>query len=179
MDSIQPAQQPPFERAKINLLDLNGTTAIRTLPELAEWNAKHNSDYSFCTQLLPQVQAQAHGTYVDTTHGQLRRLQVQIPDLHPPRVASNGNGDRNRDGDGKVVKAGPVVLFCESNIGLRMHLMALMRLGDPVAISPARPSPTAIHHLSAINAKAVIASRRLAHTIREAIAIGLQERCGI
>ncbi|KAL4996287.1 hypothetical protein BDV10DRAFT_187234 [Aspergillus recurvatus] len=175
-------KQPPFKRAKINLLDTNGSTAIRTLPELVEWNVNHSLDHLFCTRLLSQAQAQAQGTYVNITHGQLRRsiafvarrLQEQIPDLHPPRVARNG------DGDGEVIKAGPAVLFCESNIGLWIHLMALMGLGIPVAIFSARPSPTAIHLLlSAINVKAVIASPRLAHTIHEAIAIGLQECPGV
>ncbi|RDW93186.1 uncharacterized protein DSM5745_00508 [Aspergillus mulundensis] len=178
MGSIQPRPQDSFRRAKINILDLDDTTAIRTLPELIEWNAKYNQDHLFCTQLLPQAQPQAQHTRIDITYGQLRqsiarvawRLRKLIPDLHPPQVASNGD----------IIKAGPIVLFCESNIGLWFHLMALMGMGVPVAILSARLSPTAIHHLlSAIKAKAVVASPRLTDTIHDAIAIGLQEPCDV
>ncbi|KAL4903515.1 hypothetical protein BDW74DRAFT_186131 [Aspergillus multicolor] len=178
MGSIQPSRQDPFRRAKIDLLNLDDATAIRTLPELIEWNAKHNPDHLFSTQLLSQAQPEPQRTHIDISHGQLRqsigcvaqRLRKLIPGLHSPRVAGNG----------KIIKAGPIVLFCESNVGLWFHLMALMGMGVPVAILSARLSPTAIHHLlSAIKAKAVIASPRLADTTHEAIAIGLQEPCDV
>ncbi|KAL4866181.1 hypothetical protein BDV12DRAFT_210641 [Aspergillus spectabilis] len=159
-----------FKRAKVNLLDPTDPTAIRTLPELIEWNAKHNPDHLFCTQLLSQS-TEATDNACHVTHSQLRqailrcsrRLRSQIPGLHLPSVTDGG----------EIVKSGPVVLFIGSNIGLWVHLLALMAIGVPVAVLSARLSPTAVRNLLAtINAKAVIVSPRLAGTIQEAIAQG-------
>jgi acyl-CoA synthetase (AMP-forming)/AMP-acid ligase II len=91
-----------------------------------------------------------------------RRLQEELGGLFPPTT----------NDDGTVTKCSPVVLFLESNVGLLIHLLALMSLGVPVAVLSARLSPTAVQHLlSSIKAQSVITSPRLMSTIKEAIAL--------
>jgi acyl-coenzyme A synthetase/AMP-(fatty) acid ligase len=70
--------------------------------------------------------------------------------------------------DDGLIKGPPVALFMESDVGLWVHLLALISLGVPVLLLSARLSPTAISHLLVITgARAIVASPRLYSTAQE------------
>lgn len=61
-----------------------------------------------------------------------------------------------------------MALFMESDVGVWVHLLALLSLGVPVLLLSARLSPTAISHLlTSTGARAVITSPRLYGTVGE------------
>ncbi|KAL5361508.1 hypothetical protein BJX96DRAFT_185315 [Aspergillus floccosus] len=157
-----------FQRVKVNLLQPDDPKAVKSIVQLLQLNAQNNPGHVFCLQ-LPSKQDDAIGNPISITHLQFyravaycaQRLQGEIDGLHGPTTNE----------DGTVTKCSPVVLFMESNVGLLIHLLALMSLGVPVAVLSARLSPTAVQHLmSSIRAQSVIASPRLKGTIEEAIA---------
>lgn len=138
-------------------------SSIRTLPELLEYNAKHNPTYLFCQQVR-----RCNGSLqlLDVTHGQLRDavlgcqgwLREIVKELELPYPREND----------RVAKGPPVALFMESDVGLWVHLLALMGLGVPVLLLSARLSPTAISHLLATTgARSIVASPRLHDTAQE------------
>ncbi|KAJ5604420.1 hypothetical protein N7510_009574 [Penicillium lagena] len=159
----------PFQRAKVNLLQPEDSKSLKSIIELLLFNAQHNPDHVFCLQ-LPSKQNNAIGNAISITHQQFyhavnycaQRLQEEIGIISSPTI----NEDRT------VTKCSPVVLFLESNVGLLVHLLALLSLGVPVAVLSARLSPTAVHHLlSSIRARSAIVSPRLTSTMKEAIAL--------
>lgn len=133
-------EQCVFDRATIALQDSptqGGDNHIRTLPELVEYNAIHNSDYPFCVQ----VRAVNHGVNghsktsngiqtIIISHSQLRKsiqhcsshLKDTVKELELP-VCGN---------DGTIRKGAPVALFVESDVGLLIYKLSLMSLGVPV-----------------------------------------------
>lgn len=120
-----------FQRAKINLKPPTaGSRDIRTLPELVDYNAKHNPDHLFC------LQAQKKGRdrpleFLSITHSQLknaiRQCSAWISKNLPISVLQS-------IGDGPRSKAKPVALFMESDAGLVLHLLSFLSLGVPVSI---------------------------------------------
>ncbi|KAK2749609.1 putative NRPS-like protein biosynthetic cluster [Myotisia sp. PD_48] len=142
---------------------------ILTVPQLVEFNAKQNAHHFFCIQTQKTGQPAAE-QLLHITHGQLKNavlgcqewLLDNINELHSPYV---GN-------DGKLKKNSPVALFMESDIGLLVHLLALMGLGVPVVLLSARLSPIAVHHLlDRTNTGAIVLAPRLQNTVRESLAL--------
>ena len=138
-------------------------SSIRTLPQLLEYNAKHNPNYLFCQQTRRR-NGSLH--LLSVTHGQLRDavfrcqewLQESVNELELPYPTQND----------RLTKGPPVALFMESDIGLWVHLLALMGLGVPVLLLSARLSPTAISHLLATTgASSMVVSPRLYDTAQE------------
>lgn len=129
-----------FKRGRINLLAPDDPTAIRTVPELVDFNASHNPTHPLGVQLLPE-NGEMPGPSITITHLQFRnavsccarRLREEIIGLSSPRISDVG----------EVTKSRPVALFLESNIGLLIHLLALMGMGVPVRISHEVPILTA------------------------------------
>ncbi|KAF7507856.1 hypothetical protein GJ744_010020 [Endocarpon pusillum] len=150
-------------------IDLQATDkdcdAIRTVPELIDFNAKHNPDQLFCLQATKAGQDVIHATTIAITHLQLwhaisrcsTRLIAEIAELKLPFENS----------DGGFTKSQPVALYLESDVGLLIHLFSLMSLGVPVVLLSARLSPTAVYHLLAeTRATTIITTPRLANTIK-------------
>ena len=108
--------------------------AIRTVPELIDFNAEHNAEQLFCLQATREVQNAPPAKLVAITHIQLKhailrcstRLVTEIAELKQPY----------KNDEGQLVKCQPVALFVESDVGLLIHLFALMSLGVPVSFSP-------------------------------------------
>jgi acyl-CoA synthetase (AMP-forming)/AMP-acid ligase II len=138
-------------------------SSVRTLPELLEYNAKHNPTHLFCQQVR-RYNGSLH--LLSVTHGQLKDavfrcqewLRESVNDLELPYPAENE----------RFAKGPPVALFMESDVGLWIHLLALIGLGVPVLLLSARLSPTAISHLlSTTGARSMVVSPRLYDTAQE------------
>jgi hypothetical protein len=121
-----------FETPRINLQAADDDCeAIRTVPELIDFNAKHNPDQLFCVQATKATQNALHATTIAITHLQLwhailhcsTRLSAEIAEL---RLSY-------RSDEGRFAKCQPVALFMESDVGLLIHLFAFMSLGIPVS----------------------------------------------
>jgi acyl-CoA synthetase (AMP-forming)/AMP-acid ligase II len=121
----------PFLPAKICLDPPSPQSSeIRTLPELLEYNSRHNPEHLFCLQAKKRDKNVPY-ELISVTHLQLKRAVLQcsnwivsnIPELELPR----------RQEDGEVVKGRPVALFMESDVGLVIQLLSLLSLGIPVS----------------------------------------------
>ena len=105
-----------FKRPPVTLLPASAEQAIRTIPELIDYNATHNRDAVFC------VQAVKDAAPVQITFGQLRdaisrrraRLRAELQLDPGPN------------------KSAPVALVMDSDVELLVHLFALMGMGVPV-----------------------------------------------
>ena len=164
--SMTMANSSKFVPAKLWLPTYNTTaqdSSIRTLPELLEYNAEHNPANLFCQQARRSNESLQLFT---VTHSQLRDavsrcqqwLRETVNELELPHTGE----------DGRFIKGPPVALFMESDVGLWVHLLALLGLGVPVLLLSARLSPTAISHLLATTgALAMVVSPRLYGTAEE------------
>lgn len=127
-----------FNRATISLQESSthgDANQIQSLPELVEYNARHNADYPFCVQ----ARTVKHGDFgssggfqtITISHGQLRNsirhcswyLSETVKELELPA----------RSNDGMIRKGAPVALFVESDVGLLIYKLSLMSLGVPVS----------------------------------------------
>ena len=160
----------PFQRPKLWLPTFPGgaqSTSIRTIPQLVDYNAEHNPEYPFCYQVQ---KADDSLRLLDITHQQLKNAVLQCQEWLTENVVELERPFVNEDGS--TTKGRPVALFMESDVGLWVHLLALMGLGVPVLLLSARLSPTAVHHLlNTTGTSAVLASQRLRGTANEGISI--------
>lgn len=129
-------QMKTFSRAKINLhsaADHNDN--IKTVPELIEYNAKHNPEHVFCVQARKQTESLLL-KFITVTNLSLKQAVSQCSmwmteNLSELKLPS-------RDSCGRVVKGRPVALLMDSDIGLLIYEFALISLGVPVSTSQAR-----------------------------------------
>lgn len=105
-----------FKRPPVTLLPASAEQAIRTIPELIDYNATHNRDVVFC------VQAVKDAAPVQITFGQLRDAIS--------RRCARFRAELQLDPGPK--KSAPVALVMDSDVELLIHLFALMGLGVPV-----------------------------------------------
>ncbi|MCJ1251516.1 hypothetical protein MMC30_008751, partial [Trapelia coarctata] len=160
---------PPsiFRRAKIDLKSPDGK--VRTVPELIDYNVKHNRNHAFCVQSRKQEGPVPYGfrtiSNLELKHAILKCsnwLLTAIAELELPF-----EGD-----DGTTFKGLPVALLVDSDFGLLLHLLSMMSLGVPVVLLSARLSPTAIHHLLVkTSSRALIVSPRLKHSAKQALSL--------
>ncbi|KAL2851873.1 hypothetical protein BJY01DRAFT_232774 [Aspergillus pseudoustus] len=157
-----------FKRPEIKLYPpAHETGYIRTLPEVIEFNARENPDHVFCLQAKKSLDSSI-STLIPVTNVRLIDAVAQCAkwlranlELQLPAVTE----------DGSITKGAPVALLMESDVGLWIHEMALMGMGVPVLLISARLSAIAVHSLlEHTSACAILASRRLEHTAREAAA---------
>ncbi|KAL3493895.1 hypothetical protein BJX62DRAFT_248702 [Aspergillus germanicus] len=160
------SQLRPFRRPEIKLYPAAHEAGyIRTLPEVVEFNAKENPNHVFCLQVNKSPDGSVP-TLIPVTNVQLRNVIAQCAawlqsciQLQLPTVSEAGT----------VTKGAPVALLLESDVGLWIHEMALLGLGVPVLLISARLSATAVRSLlERTSACAILASRRLESTAREA-----------
>lgn len=130
-------------RFKVPPINLRSSTPekdeIRTLPELLEWNARENPDHVFCVQAEKRSRdGESDNPYEMTsiTNADFKRavgrcvrwLEGNVPglkDIGPP-------GD---DAEKPAGKPPTVALLMESDVGILIHLFALMSIGVPVSYS--------------------------------------------
>ena len=115
------------------LEERNGHHAIASLPDLIRYNAKENPDHIFCTQAEVGSGKTTDKTGTSTsqydsrqiTFGQLGRAVDSCArwihkTFEPSRLRSSANKPR------------PIALYLESDIGLFIHLAALLAMDIPV-----------------------------------------------
>ncbi|MDI1486702.1 MAG: putative NRPS-like protein biosynthetic cluster [Ramalina farinacea] len=157
---------PTFIRAHIDL-QAQDNSSIQTIPQLIEHNADRNPDHSFCLQAQKETK-DAPAQILSVSHTVLKRSilhcqEVLIESILALELPSSSS-------DGSIHKGSPVALLLESDIGLLIHLFALVGLGVPCLLLSARLSPAAIHHLlQKTKTSAIIVSPRLESLATEAI----------
>lgn len=161
MGSIEEPQT--FNRAKLYLPTTGApppdSSSIFTLPDLVDFNAQHNPDHVFCYQARKRDDGSVH--LIEITHKRLRDLVLCCQSWLRSHAADH------------ISKSRPVALFMESDVGLWIHMLALLGLGVPALLLSARLSPNAIRHLiEKTNAGAALSSPRLRGTVDEALALG-------
>lgn len=115
-----------FQMASIDLHPKNPDTRdIRTLPELVEFNATHNTNYLFC------LQARRQSEPLSVTHGQMKKAILRCSDWCVTNVKELKLPSRLDDGT--IAKGQPVALLMENDLGLWIHLLSLLSLGVPVS----------------------------------------------
>ncbi|KAL8994550.1 MAG: hypothetical protein Q9169_005514 [Polycauliona sp. 2 TL-2023] len=139
---------------------------IRSLPELVLFNALHNPRHAFCHQ-----SSQAAAGQIDSVPITFHQLAVAvenccswlletIPNAHPAKL----NGDHH------VRKAASVALFLESDVGLFIHVLALLTLNIPCVLLSIRLGSNAVRKLlHETGASAIIISSRTAAHIEDAL----------
>ncbi|KAL4900540.1 hypothetical protein BDW74DRAFT_188176 [Aspergillus multicolor] len=162
VDDPQSSQAKTFRRPKIQVsrdfpVD---SGAVKTLPDLIEFNAENNSDDLFALQEVRDGGKHVDLTRItfrdlrDATQAAARILQKTLSPVQDTAYRSNA----------------PVALFVESDIVLFVYLAALLYLDIPVLLLSIRLSPAAIVHLlTTTSARAIIVSQRSQTTVSEAI----------
>ncbi|KAK3337757.1 putative NRPS-like enzyme [Cercophora scortea] len=151
---------------------LNDPNTIKTLPAVVDFNAARNPNYTFCVQAEKVKTADGESTTraVTISHREFRDgiLRCQgwllrtVAEMQLPITTIS---------DGVTTKGPPVALLMESNVGLAIHILALMGLGVPVLILSTRLSPLAIQELlTTTGTRAVLTSPRLERVCREGVA---------
>lgn len=136
MGSRTTSTSEEFKRAPFDLLrrapneETNGDTGgpICTVLDLIDFNAEQNPDWPFCLQATTTRATPIEITQLQFKQAIVRcstRLKADIAQLKAPC----------KDAEGKFVKCQPVALFVESDVGLLIHLFALMSLSIPVSFT--------------------------------------------
>lgn len=110
---------PPIPRV-VDRQVSNGDARIRTFPDLIRFNAENNPEHTFCVQ----AEKQSDGLG-------LRRITC-LELIHSVAKCSQwlkDNVARTEAGNNSTV-----ALLMDSDIGILLHLFALMSLGMPVSI---------------------------------------------
>ncbi|KAL8766520.1 MAG: hypothetical protein Q9209_006736 [Squamulea sp. 1 TL-2023] len=114
--------------------------SIRSLLDLVDFDAIHNPDHVFCLQEIKTTFELRRITYRElATAVEACTIWLSHQGIAP--------SSRPRNGEAPEKKPPPVALLMGSDITLLIYLLALMRLGIPVALFSARLSPYAIAHL--------------------------------
>jgi len=126
---MSPAMSPlEFRRAKIDLYSTNGD--VRTVPELIDYNVKHNANSIFCVQSRKQEGSIPY-EFRTISNLELKFAILKCSDWITTAIAEIAlpfKGD-----DGTTVKCSPVALLVDSDFGLLLHLLSLMSLGIPAS----------------------------------------------
>ncbi|KZV64745.1 acetyl-CoA synthetase-like protein [Peniophora sp. CONT] len=158
--STMPILNNTFVRAHINLgFGLDTQEGVNSLPELVEFNAKHNPDHLFGVQLGScQTSSGRRITFaelslaVERTAGWLVRSGV-----------TTGRSSRTDE-------VAPVAILLGSDVGIFIYILALLRIGTPVLLLSARLTPVAIVHLvKATGPSTVLTSSQVARSVKETI----------
>ncbi|KAI1075860.1 hypothetical protein F5B20DRAFT_558202 [Whalleya microplaca] len=165
--------QDVFKRAELRLSQPSSQISIRTMPELVDYNAIVNPTALFCLQAIKaangvngdsDVGGAVPGT-IPMTMSQLRDAIVRcqadlyglLPDIKSPVIEQ----------DGSITKNKVVALFLDSDVGLLIHLFALLGLGVPVILLSIRLSSVAVRHLlDKVGAGTMIVSPRLTNMVK-------------
>lgn len=104
--------------------------SIKTACDLIDFNADRNPDHLFCLQAEKSPNGSKNPSFLRITYRSFRDMVLRcqqwieehIREIHLPILI-----------DGKTVKSRPVALLLDSDIGLLVHLFALMGMGVPVS----------------------------------------------
>ena len=127
-----------FQRPTFSLLPIPSDSStqweplstLRTLPDLVHFNALHNPHLVFCLQ---SRQSQCTPGDVEFTTITFRQLGCAVESCCSWILQNIQAAHAARLGDGDIVqKAPPIALFLESDVGLFIHIVALLTLNIPV-----------------------------------------------
>ncbi|KAI0322050.1 hypothetical protein OF83DRAFT_1096462 [Amylostereum chailletii] len=136
----------------------NTPNVIRSLPELIEFNAQHNSEHVF-------------GAQMRSGNGPSQWLRMTFSDLQTAAERASAwlmqcGATRERLSRDKSVP--PVAIFLGSDITIFLYMAALLRIGTPVLLLSARLTPLAIVHLiKATSPSTVLISAQTSRTAKE------------
>ena len=119
-----------FIRPSISFTNKDEHT-VQSIPQLIDFNAKVNADYTFCIQAekapLEDLPSFLHVTNAQLKHAICRCtqwLKSAVQELVLPEIIE----------DGAVTRKGPpIALLLDSDINLLVHAYGLMSLGVPVS----------------------------------------------
>lgn len=112
-----------FNRPSISFTSKN-EHAVRSIPQLIEFNAKANPDYAFCIQAEKALH-EDFSNLLHVTNAQLKHaicrcsqwLRLTVQELVLPEIIQDGAGSR---------KGPPIALLLDSDINLLVHAHTLM-----------------------------------------------------
>ncbi|KAH7045206.1 putative NRPS-like enzyme [Macrophomina phaseolina] len=161
------AEMPRFSRPRVELHDI--ASAIRSLPDLIDFNARENPNHLFCLQSYKAAEDNCYRIN-RVSHLQFKQAILRCSEWLKSDLS--GITLPHAHADGVFVKGSPVAILMESSVGLLVHEMALMGLGVPVLLLSARLSPTAIHHLLVqTSATSMLVSPKLRRAAERALAL--------
>jgi acyl-CoA synthetase (AMP-forming)/AMP-acid ligase II len=104
--------------------------SIKTVSDLIDFNAENNPDQLFCLQAEKGLNESKNPPFLRITYRSFRDMIIRcqqwieehVPEIHPPALI-----------DGNIIKCRPLALLLDSDIGLLVHLFALMGMGVPVS----------------------------------------------
>ncbi|KAL1851969.1 putative NRPS-like protein biosynthetic cluster [Diaporthe australafricana] len=160
-------RKPAFKPADIDLKRASSSAAIRTIPELIEYNAKVNPNALYCVQALKSRDGQTR----NVSQVSMRELRDAIwrcsNDLRECLIGLDDS--TTGTSDLVQVKPDPVAILMDSDVGLLIHLFSLIALGVPAILLSPRLNPASIQHLlTTLKAQAVLTSPRHVDTINAA-----------
>jgi len=105
--------------------------AVRSVPELIDFNAKFNGNYIFCIQVEKALHEDSP-SLLHVTHAELKNaicrcaqwICSSVQELVLPEMTADGAPSR---------KGPPIALLLDSDVNLLVHTYALMSLGVPVS----------------------------------------------
>ncbi|KAI1372051.1 hypothetical protein F4677DRAFT_456836 [Hypoxylon crocopeplum] len=134
-------------------------SSISSLPDLIRFNSRENPDHVFALQ--SEI---CHDELIGSGEKSYRASQITFSQLDElirgcvvwmRRVVTPIDQNRGTD------EQNPVALYLESDIGLFIHLAALLSMEIPVLLLSARlSSPSVLHLLKETKAKMILVSRR-------------------
>ena len=119
-----------FNRPSISFTNKDEHT-VQSIPQLIDFNAKFNADYTFCIQ-AEKALLEDFPSFLHVTNSQLKHaicfcaqwLRSSVQELVLPGILKDGAGTR---------KGSPIALLLDSDINLLVHAYTLMSLGVPVS----------------------------------------------
>ncbi|KAL2163194.1 hypothetical protein VTH06DRAFT_5250 [Thermothelomyces fergusii] len=156
--------RPPFVRPRFRALPSDGKLVaaaaaaaaaageaehsaehIASLPDLIDFNAEHNPEHVFCLQTSaapdrgPAAAGRVGKPAFESRAVRFRELKAAVA-----TCAARLSNLRQRDDQGKPKT---LALFLESDVGLFVHLAALLSLDVPVLLLSARLAAPSVQHL--------------------------------
>ncbi|KAI3327547.1 acetyl-CoA synthetase-like protein [Xylariaceae sp. AK1471] len=141
---------------------------ISSLPDLIRFNAKHNHSNVFCLQAESENTSQAQLDGV-VRHYSAREITFKSLEWAVASCARWISNNVPLPGlDSEVSSRKPIALFLESDVGLFIHLAALLAIDIPVLLISARLSVASIRHLlQSTGTDVLLVSQRTRRTLDE------------
>ncbi|ROT35235.1 hypothetical protein SODALDRAFT_80192 [Sodiomyces alkalinus F11] len=133
---LDPFVRPEFDPIPPLQGSLRPSTSIHdpitTLPDLIRFNARHNKDGIFCKQAEIST---GLGDQTEQAAGRFGIRRISYYELHAAvKACGNGICESLQIQQQATVNDRPVALYMESDVGLFIHLAALLDLKIPVSL---------------------------------------------
>lgn len=125
-----------FKRAHIDLrhTQAENLTGVQSLPDLIHFNAQNNPGHSFCLQAEPNRASETDDDSASSKRPRYNIRNISMRDLDQAlrSCISSLNQLLSLPEYGADNEVAPVALYMESNVGLFIHLAALLEMRIPV-----------------------------------------------